>query len=212
MMRRLSPSSLNLLENCPRCFWLMMVKKVFRPSFPMPSIVNRFDGIVKNYFDKYRAIGELPPIIAGQIAGKLPQGMPQTLRHEENNKILLWGRPDDYIELVDGLTEPFDHKTRSGPPVDVHPAYRLQLDVYSYLLRTNSYKTTNKALLAYYYPEDSDLHNGMRIGCTVIEVVTNPAHVKDLLIRACDVLDSPMPDPGENCGYCRWVDQMFCIY
>jgi len=33
----LSPSSLNLLEDCPRCFWLQLVKKIRRPNGAFPS-------------------------------------------------------------------------------------------------------------------------------------------------------------------------------
>lgn len=38
---KLSPSSLNLLEDCPRCFWLKMVKKIKRPMGPMSSIPSK---------------------------------------------------------------------------------------------------------------------------------------------------------------------------
>jgi CRISPR/Cas system-associated exonuclease Cas4 (RecB family) len=205
MTYSLSPTSLNLFVNCPRCFWLSVAKKVPRPSIPMPSIVNRFDGIVKDYFNRYRALGELPPIIAWQVKGRLPRGMPTSLRHEEDNGVLLLGRPDDYLQLEDGTTVPFDHKTRASPPDGTHPAHRLQLDVYTYLLGKSGYETVDKAYLAYYYPEDSDLHDGMRIGCTVVEVITNPARVQDLLLRACDVLNGPIPDPKTDCKYCKWV-------
>lgn len=211
MTYNLSASRLNLFQDCPRCFWLAMIKNVKRPSGPMSSIPIKMDSIIKNYFDKYRAIGELPPIIAGQVTGRLPKDMPKTLQHEEDNGILLSGRCDDYIELEDGAMAPFDHKTKSRPPKDIHPAYRLQLDVYSYLMQMNDYKTANKAFLAYYHPDFSDLHNGMRIYCTVIEVITNPDHVQDIMLKARDVLNGSMPEPGENCGYCRWVEKILDI-
>jgi hypothetical protein len=207
-MYAVSPYTLNLLQNCPRCFWLSVVKKLVRPSTPMPSIVNRFDGIVKEYFNKYRTMEELPTIITGQVKGRLPHGMPSTLRHVEENRITLWGRPDDYLELEDGATVPFDHKTRAGPPSEVHAAHRLQMDVYSYLVKMNGYKTVNKALIGYYFPSDCELHNGLPISCTVVELTTDPNRVKNLLVKASDVLNGSVPAPGENCGYCRWADQL----
>ena len=116
MEYKLSPSSLNLLEDCPRCFWLQMVKKIRRPSGPMSSIPIKMDSIIKHYFDRYREIGELPPMIKDEIKGRLPIDMPKTLKYEEENGILLWGRPDEYLELEEGSIVPFDHKTKSKEP------------------------------------------------------------------------------------------------
>jgi hypothetical protein len=181
---QLSPSKLNLLEDCPRCFWLATVKKIRRPSGPMAGIVIKMDSIIKHYFNKYREQGQLPPIIIGKIQGKLPEDMPKTLKHDEGDGIILMGRPDDYFELKDGNIVAFDHKTKSKAPEGTHPAYQLQLDVYSYLLKAKGYKTTNNAYLAYYYPDDCDLHNGMCMNCAIIEVKTNPNRAKKLVEKA----------------------------
>jgi len=207
MEYKLSPSSLNLLEDCPRCFWLSMVKKLKRPSGPMSSIPIKMDSIIKKYFNKYRELNELPPILEGKITGRLAVDMPKTLTHEEENGITLTGRPDEYFELKDKNVVAFDHKTKSKAPENVHSSYQLQLNVYSYLLKAMGYKTTNKAYLAYYYPDDCELHNGMCIHCTVIEVKTNPTHAKELVNKAYNVLNGPMPKHSENCGYCKWVNE-----
>lgn len=77
------------------------------------------DSIIKHYFDRYREMEQLPPMIENMITGKLPHNMPKTLKHEDGNGILLWGRPDEYFELEDGSIIPFDHKTKSkGFPID----------------------------------------------------------------------------------------------
>ena len=127
----LSPSTLNLLEECPRCFWLAVVKKTKRPSGPMASIVIKIDSILKNYFDSYREKDQLPPIIKEKVKAKLAKNMPKTLYHKENDEITVMGRPDDYLELHDGNIVAFDHKTKSKAPDKTHPAHQLQLDVYS---------------------------------------------------------------------------------
>ena len=135
MTYKLSPSKLNLMEDCPRCFWLAVVKKVDRPSGPMASIVIKMDSIIKHYFDKYREKGELPPIVIGKVRGKLPNNMPKTLYYNEIEGITLMGRPDEYLELEEGYIVPFDHKTKSKAPENTHNAYQLQMDVYSFLLK-----------------------------------------------------------------------------
>jgi len=173
----------------------------------MSSIPIKMDSIIKNYFNKYREQGKLPPIIQGQITGKLAVDMPKTLTYKEDNGITLWGRPDEYFELKDKSIVAFDHKTKSKAPENVHSSYQLQLDVYSYLLKALGYKTTNKAYLAFYYPDDCELHNGMCIHCTIIEVKTSLTHVKELENKAYNVLNGPMPQHSYNCKFCKWREE-----
>jgi len=169
------------------------------------------DSIIKNYFNKYRELNELPPIIQGKIAGRLAVDMPKTLTYEEENGITLTGRPDEYFELNDKSIVAFDHKTKSKAPDEVHSSYQLQLNVYSYLLKVLGYKTTNKAYLAFYCPDDCELHNGMCIHCTVIEVKTNLSDVKELLEKAYNVLNGSMPKHSDNCDYCKWREETLKI-
>jgi len=79
-----------------------------------------------------------------------------------------------------------------------------ELDVYSFFLKNLEYKTTDKAFLAYYYPDECDLHKGLPFNCTIIEVRTYASPVKDLVKKAFDVLNNDLPDSNENCKYCKW--------
>ena len=58
---KLSPSTLNLLEDCPKCFWLQIVKKIPRPSGAFPSLPSGVDKILKEHFDSFMKKGKLPP-------------------------------------------------------------------------------------------------------------------------------------------------------
>ena len=205
MTHTLSPSKLNLLEDCPRCFWLDVVKKIKRPSGPMASIVIKMDSITKNYFNRYREKEQLPPIIRGKVHGRLAKNMPKTLSHKENDEITLIGKPDEYHELADGSIVAFDHKTKSKAPEECHPAYQLQMDVYSFLLKVNGYKTIDRAYLAYYYPRDCDLHEGLEICCQILEVKTSPERAKKLLAKANDVLKGDAPKASSECEFCKWT-------
>ena len=204
---KLSPSRLNLLEECPRCFWLSIVKKVKRPVGPMSSIPIKMDSIIKHYFDRYRQLGELPPMIGGSITGRLPKDMPKTLKHNEKNGVILCGRPDEYFELEDGSIIPFDHKTKSKKPENIHSSYKMQMNVYSYLLKSMGYKTTNKAYLAFYYPDECDLHDGMPFHCKILEVKTNFKKVEKLVEKAYNILNGPIPKSSKDCEFCKWRDE-----
>ena len=57
---KLSPSSLNLMKECPRCFWLDKHNVWKRPSGIFPSLPSGMDKILKVHFNKFRDKGELP--------------------------------------------------------------------------------------------------------------------------------------------------------
>ena len=56
----LSPSTLSLLKDCPRCFWLHIKKRQFRPAGIYPSLPCGIDKAMKTRFDYYRERGSLP--------------------------------------------------------------------------------------------------------------------------------------------------------
>ncbi len=53
MAFKLSPSSLNLMQDCPRCFWLTQHKVWKRPAGIFPSLPSGMDRILKIHFDKF---------------------------------------------------------------------------------------------------------------------------------------------------------------
>ena len=61
MPYKLSPSSLSVLKECPRCFWLQVNKKIRRPIGAFPSLPGGMDRILKTHFDSFRSREELPP-------------------------------------------------------------------------------------------------------------------------------------------------------
>ncbi len=206
MKYKLSPSTLNLMEECNRCFWLHVVRNVKRPFGMMAGIVMKMDSIIKHYFDSYREKDLLPPMVEGKITGFLPKNMPKTLSHEENSIIIIAGKPDEYLELPTGEIVAFDHKTKSKAPEEAHPSNQLQLDVYTYLLKMNGYKTANKGYLAFYYPEDCELHDGMDMHVKILEIKTDPDRVKTLLSKADNILQlEEPPQPSKECEYCLWA-------
>jgi len=70
-MVTLSPSSLHLLDDCPRCFWLHFNKGIKRPEAVFPSLPAGMDKVLKRHFDKHREDGEVPPELAGLTGVKL---------------------------------------------------------------------------------------------------------------------------------------------
>lgn len=58
---KISPSSINLMLECPRCFWLRFNKGIKRSPRIFPSLPSGMDGILNKHFDNFMEKGELPP-------------------------------------------------------------------------------------------------------------------------------------------------------
>lgn len=61
MPNKFSPSSLSLLKDCPRCFWLNFNKGIKRPDTIFLSLPSVMDKIFKEHFDRFMKKRELPP-------------------------------------------------------------------------------------------------------------------------------------------------------
>ena len=118
-MPQLSASTLKLFQECPRCFWFHINKKIERPRGPFPSLPSGIDRVLKRYFDAYRRQGALPPLIDGKLEGALVTS-PLTLGfNDAKTGARLWGKLDDGVILPDRRVAPLDHKTRASAPEDV---------------------------------------------------------------------------------------------
>ena len=204
---KLSPTSLNLYLECPRCFWLHFNKKIRRPSGPFPSLPGGMDQVLKIYFDEYRGTEILPPIVAEKLQGKLMDPLPKSLMLTDKGvRAILTGKLDEALDLGGGKFAVVDHKTRGwAPKEDPLPMYQLQMDAYDLLLRENGYDTNNQAYLVYYYPTPGQLHDNFPFAVSVHELTTNPDRARQVLHDAVNVLRGELPDSVKTCAYCGWA-------
>jgi hypothetical protein len=59
-----SSSTLKLLHECPRCFWLHFHGKK-RPATIFPSLPGGMDAVLKDHFDRFRKEGDLSAGVEG---------------------------------------------------------------------------------------------------------------------------------------------------
>jgi hypothetical protein len=205
----LSPSSLNIFRDCPRCFWLQVNSDIRRPRGAFPSIASGLDRVIKEYFDSYREKGILPPLLTGKIEGKLIPQLPNKLYFNDYSKnASLMGMLDECLILPENIYAALDYKTRGSLPADVHPAYQLQMDVYTLLLEKNNHKIGNIAYLLYFVPSPGKLHEGIPFNVKIMEVKTSTKRALDIFHKALELLESPVPASSEGCEYCNWVKQL----
>ena len=209
-MRQLSASTLKLFQECPRCFWLHINRRIERPRGPFPSLPSCIDRVLKGYFDSYRSRGVLPPLIAGKLEGKLATNA-STLGFNDpaTGGARLWGKLDDCVILPDQRVAPLDHKTRASAPDALsytETYYQFQMDVYTLLLERNHHPTSRTAYVIYYYPVAGELHRGFPFQVTVHTIATNPDGAYQIFLAGCRCLDGPLPPSGDACGFCKWAE------
>ncbi|MBN2120539.1 MAG: hypothetical protein JW734_05750 [Candidatus Omnitrophica bacterium] len=212
---RLSPTSLNLFLDCPRCFWLKLKKKISRPEQPSSTLPRGMDLLVKKYFDKWRQ-QKRPPEFKDKMACELIQDQ-QLLDKWRNwrsglcfcdkslSGAVLFGALDECF--VDGdVYMPADYKTRGFSLKDNSIGYfQNQMDCYTLLLKMNSYKVNNTGYLIYYILSDVGENGSSRFKVELIPMQTDPDRAYSTFKRAVEFLDEPLPDYSGSCSFCSWV-------
>ncbi|RJQ36749.1 hypothetical protein C4552_02550 [Candidatus Parcubacteria bacterium] len=208
----LSHTGLGGLDRCPRCFWLQYRQGIYQPEGIVSRLANRFDVLVKHYFDRFRGTDELPPIVAGHVEGRLESPFQEEYFYRVDDQYGFKGKLDECLVRADGTYTPVDHKTSSSDPRierAMYASYQEQLDAYAFLLESNGKPTSGIGHLIYYYPDSTeDLHNGVQMAVVVKTLKTDPLSVLPRIKRGITVLEQPIPDPSPECVFCIWRERV----
>ena len=215
MTYKFSPSSLSLLKDCPRCFWLNFNKNIKRPDSIFPSLPSGMDKILKEHFDRFMKRGELPPELQ-QLNGEVKlfdneellkvwrsnfKGIPWT----DKKGNLIHGAIDNLLKKGKKLIV-LDYKTRGFPlKEDTHEHYQDQMDIYNFLLRKNGYETEDYTYLLFYHPHQVESNGHVCFNTDLVKIKVNIKNAEKIFKKAIKVLESDMPEASESCGYCMWV-------
>src|SRR3989338_3006655 len=208
MQFRLSPTTLNSFLGCPLCFWLSYNKYIALPSGPMSTITSGMDSVIKEYMDRYRLHGKIPPFLQGKVPGKLIEFLPKSLSANLDGNMMT-GRLDECLVLDNNLHAPLDHKTKGYAPrsEEVHEAYQLQMDCYTLLLEKNGHSINNTGYIVYYYPDFGELHEGVPFRVHATEIKTHPQRALKVFNDAIKCLEGDEPNPSKGCGTCEYVKE-----
>jgi len=212
----LSPSKLNLFQECPLCFWLHMVKGIHRPEGPSSTLPRGMDNLIKEYFDHYRKIGEMPPEIKGKVQGKLLQD--QNLLNEwrkttktssprffdkELNACLFGGLDECFVD--GNYFIPVDYKTRGFDlKEDSLSYYQTQLDCYTFLLEKEGYRHLSFGYLIYYIPIKVGENGKVQFKVEAHKIETNPKRGYGIFQKAVKCIRGPKPASHSQCKFCSW--------
>lgn len=215
MPYKFSPSSLSLLKECPRCFWLHFNKNITRPKSIFSSLPSGMDILLKKHFDRFMEQNELPPELEELKDVKLFSDKEKLSEWRNQLKGLQW--KDEHGNILKGAIDNLlvkekkfivlDYKTRGFPlKEDTHTSYQDQLDIYTFLLRINNYPTEDYAYLLFYYPKEILNSGEIVFHNELVKVKVNPDNALKIFNKALDVLENAMPSPNVNCEFCKWVD------
>ncbi|MFH2027899.1 MAG: PD-(D/E)XK nuclease family protein [Nanoarchaeota archaeon] len=218
-MYKFSPSSLSLLKDCPRCFWLHFNRNIRRPDTIFPSLPSGMDKILKEHFDKFMRKGELPPELEELNGDVRLFDDDELLKVWRNNfKGIQWeykgnlfrGAVDNILKKGDKLIV-LDYKTRGYPlKEDTHKHYQDQMDIYNLLLRKNGYKTEDYTYLIFYHPDRVNKDGSVIFNTDMVKIKVNIKNAEKIFDRAIKVLEGDMPESSEDCSFCSWVDKCSC--
>src|SRR3989344_1679278 len=157
MAYKLSPSSLGLMLECKRCFWLDKHKIWKRPSGIFPSLPSGMDKVLKEHFDRFMEKGELPPkLCKGSHCEKMKLFNDKELLKQWRNNLKGIQYMDKEGNILAGAIDHLlinnkklivlDFKTRGFPlKEETADSYKNQLNIYNFLLRKNGYATEDFA-------------------------------------------------------------------
>ncbi|MBI2166702.1 MAG: PD-(D/E)XK nuclease family protein [Candidatus Omnitrophica bacterium] len=214
---KLSPSTLNLFLECPRCFWLDKVKNVRRPRGIFPSLPGGMDRVIKAHFDTFRTKSVLPPELDGDhFEGvKLFEDQDRLERwrswktglvYRDGDGSILSGAIDDLLVKGDRYL-PFDYKTKGSvtTEADAVKYYQNQLNCYALLLEENQMPTTGFGFLLYYSPKSVGEKGRVLFELQAIRIPTDPEKAREIFRKAVALLNGPLPASGAACEHCAWL-------
>jgi len=217
----LSPSLLNLYQDCARCFWVEIHEKVKRPTDSFATLHSSIQSAFKRYTDQYRLNGSLPKELKGRVDGVFLPDQSLARKWRDVQKGLVYKDEKLDVKLMGHLDEcivrgkegeqhyvPLKFKTRGFDVQEENHDHhaQLQMDCFDLLLQKNGYNTDGTGYLIYYIPDEIKESGVVQFNVQVIQLIAEPKRAMNLMEEVVKVLDGKMPEAGQNCEYCAWGD------
>lgn len=213
MTYKLSPHSLNLYVECPRCFYETVSEKITRPSGPFPSLPSGMDLIIKKRFDELRKTGKLPKELSALENVSLFKDEKLLKEWRNQRRGLIWtfedgnslcGSLDEVLQTSDGKLIVMDNKTRGFPLKATPDYYKLQLDIYNLLLRKRGFETGDYSVLLFYYPKEFNQDGSVKFDNTIVKFPVDVENAEKTFRDAINLLNNKKPRASKECKFCAW--------
>jgi len=217
MTFKLSPSSLNLMKDCPRCFWLKQHKVWSRPVGIFPSLPSGMDKILKIHFDKFRDQNKLPPelcdnnhcedmkLFDDEEKMKIWQSNFKGVSWIDKNGNEIHGAIDNILVKGKKLIV-LDYKTRGfsfkeNPKEYGKKYYQNQLDFYNFLLKKNGYEIEDFGFLLFYIPKKVTETGEVIFDTELVKMDIDIKNAESIFEKALKMLNEDCP--SKSCEWCE---------
>ncbi len=215
-MTKLSRSKLELLIECPRCFWLYAGKNIARRFGAPYTINNAIDFLLKKEFDEHRQTGTAHYLIEREGIDAVPflhdnidrwRDTFTGIQYEDSeNDFLIFGAVDDIWVDSKGNLIVVDYKASGAPEGELYESYKRQMEIYQWLLRRNGFKVLDRGYFVYCrVNKDSGFAKGeLGFNIKVQPYDGDDSWVVDKVKQARKILDGKVPEPSTDCQYCNY--------
>ena len=215
-MIKLSRSKLELLLECPRCFWLYAGKGIGRPFGPPFTINNAIDFLLKMEFDEHRKNGTAHYLIKREGIDAVPflhddidkwRNTFTGIQYEDHeNDFLVFGAVDDIWVDPKGNLIVVDYKASGAKEGELYDSYKRQVEIYQWLLRKNRFKVLSRAYFVY---ARVNKDHGFAGGKLSFEIKVQPYDGDDSWVdgkkkEAKKVLSGLIPESNPDCEFCKY--------
>ena len=219
-MIKLSRSKIELLFDCPRCFWFYAGKGIARPFGAPYTINNAVDFILKKEFDVHRANGTAHYLIVRDGIDAIPymhedidkwrHNFTGIQFHHPETDFLVFGTVDDIWVDSQGNLIVVDYKASGAKEGELYDSYKRQMEIYQWILRQNGFKVQNRGYFVYCRVNKD---NGFPEGKLSFDIKLQPydgddSWVTNKILETKKILDGKMPDGSETCTYCKYVKSL----
>jgi hypothetical protein len=227
---KISRSKFSNFLDCSRCFYLERVKGLKDPSMPGWALNSAVDELLKKEFDHYRNIQKPHPFVVKNKLNFIP------FQHEKINYWRdalrggiaftdtdtnleihggvddIWFNPDnDELVVVDYKAQSKNETVETEPYLEsqYHQNYKVQMDIYVYILRQMKFKVSDTAyfLVCNGLKTPDKFDATLHFDLTLVPYTTNTNWVKNKLIDMKKVLESKdVPELNKYCEKCLYLD------
>jgi hypothetical protein len=220
----LSRSKIDLLRQCPRCFYLDRRLGIARPPGLPFSLNTAVDALLKKEFDAHREVGTSHPLMSEAGIDAVPFPHPELETWRSNFKGIrvphqatgfeLFGAVDDiWQERGTGRLIVVDYKATAKDSevsldADWQDGYRRQVEFYQWLLRQSGFEVNPTAWFVYANgcKDRPGFDARLEFRISLLAHEGNDDWVVGAVLEAKQVLDAdapPVADP--KCKYCAYT-------
>ena len=227
---KISRSKFSNFLDCSRCFYLERVKGLKDPSMPGWALNTAVDELLKKEFDHYRNTQKPHPFVLKNklnfipfqhekidywrdaLRGGIAFTDPDTNLEIHGGVDDIWFNPDnDELVVVDYKAQSKNETVETEPYLEsqYHQNYKVQMDIYVYILRQMKFKVSDTAYflvcngLKTLDKFDATLHFDL----TLVPYKTNDSWIKNKIIDMKKTLESKdVPELNKYCEKCLYLD------